>query len=127
MRAVLTWRNVDRSAPAVEMARADVVVQPEWWAQNFYGKGEMNNNNMRAGDLWDPPTQSIRFASNSTSNTRLQGTPCSPNVLSLCRSLHAVRAFCDGMHCCGDQETLFGRSCSQVGLPSAGLAADKFF
>eukprot|EP00293_Proteomonas_sulcata_P012762 CAMPEP_0184316742 /NCGR_PEP_ID=MMETSP1049-20130417/92203_1 /TAXON_ID=77928 /ORGANISM="Proteomonas sulcata, Strain CCMP704" /LENGTH=73 /DNA_ID=CAMNT_0026635863 /DNA_START=312 /DNA_END=533 /DNA_ORIENTATION=- len=50
-------------------------MQPEWWAQNFYGDGKMNNMNQRAGDLWDPPTQSIRFARNSTVNTRLQGNP----------------------------------------------------
>lgn len=35
----------------------------------------MNNNNTRSGDLWNPPTQSIRFASNSTSNSRNQGAP----------------------------------------------------
>jgi hypothetical protein len=47
--------------------------QPEWWASNFYGDGKMNNYNMRAGDLYDPPTQTVSFARNSTSNTRLQG------------------------------------------------------
>ena len=50
-------------------------MQPEWWASNFYGDGKMNNYNQRAGDLWDPPTQTVKFARNSTSNTRLQGSP----------------------------------------------------
>ena len=50
-------------------------MQPEWWASNFYGDGKMNNYNMRAGDLYDPPTQTVTFARNSTSNTRLQGNP----------------------------------------------------
>ncbi len=50
-------------------------LQPEWWASNFYGSGKMNNYNMRAGDLFDPPTQTVSFARNSTSNTRLQGNP----------------------------------------------------
>ena len=33
----------------------------------------MNNNNQRAGDLWNPPTQSVKFARNSTEQSRLQG------------------------------------------------------
>jgi hypothetical protein len=52
-----------------------MALQPEWWASNFYGSGKMNNYNMRAGDLFDPPTQTVSFARNSTSNTRLQGNP----------------------------------------------------
>ena len=41
-------------------------MQPEWWASNFYGDGKMNNNNQRAGDLYDPPTQTVKFVRNST-------------------------------------------------------------
>ena len=55
-------------------------MQPEWWASNFSGPGTMNNNNMRAGDLWNPPTQSVRFARNSSEQTRLQGKPFFPSA-----------------------------------------------
>eukprot|EP00285_Hemiselmis_virescens_P011540 CAMPEP_0173389608 /NCGR_PEP_ID=MMETSP1356-20130122/12722_1 /TAXON_ID=77927 ORGANISM="Hemiselmis virescens, Strain PCC157" /NCGR_SAMPLE_ID=MMETSP1356 /ASSEMBLY_ACC=CAM_ASM_000847 /LENGTH=73 /DNA_ID=CAMNT_0014346817 /DNA_START=20 /DNA_END=241 /DNA_ORIENTATION=- len=50
-------------------------MQPEWWSSNFAGPGTMNNNNMRAGDLWNPPTQSITFTSNSSDQDRRQGNP----------------------------------------------------
>jgi hypothetical protein len=46
----------------------------------------MNNYNQRAGDLWDPPTQTVKFARNSTSNTRLQGIKKNcPSFVSPCK------------------------------------------
>jgi hypothetical protein len=71
MFSVLLHFNPDRHIEKLDATD----MQPEWWAQNFSGPGVMNNNNMRAGDLWDPPTQSIKFARNSTSNSRNQGNP----------------------------------------------------
>ena len=64
--------------------------QPEWWASNFYGDGKMNNYNQRAGDLWDPPTQTVSFARNSTSNTRLQGMGRDVLYCRSCRSRTAL-------------------------------------
>ena len=69
----VNFANADRRMQTESLDLTDM--QPEWWASNFYGDGKMNNMNQRAGDPWDPPTQSISFARNSTSNTRLQGNP----------------------------------------------------
>jgi len=75
MFSLLSMSFADADRRPQTMSSLDLTdMQPEWWASNFYGDGKMNNYNMRAGDLFDPPTQTISFARNSTSNTRLQGS-----------------------------------------------------
>ena len=60
------WRAVSVSNVS---DKGETDMQPEWWASNFYGT---NNYNQRGEN---PPTQTVNFARNSTSNTRLQGNP----------------------------------------------------